>query len=985
MTRKIGKKALNLFSKLGLEDRPFIVSLLVLVAIVVAGLGVSSIFIPSPSAMPTALGFSDGTPCFQDSDCQSSFCTIDTDGSRFCAPSGSCARKEGTFVNTYPSSGPFSSDVADPDGVSYRCDMGFWSEDPFSSTHTFSRITFTEAGTDASTSFRVHKDSIVREASLYVYGLPSYQVNLETNYNRAGILGGYSVQVRQVAGESKIVLTDIQGTPIGTYEYSDPLEWLGYDFMITTASVDGKTKVILSARGQDTFAIYTIGKYQISNPKVDIGLNGPDWDHSGKLTHVTGPQKIDFTAELSSLLRSCVPLDGVCTIPISVSSEAPGTIILSNLKVVLNSPPKIISIGLDPAVATYGEAITCTASASDSDGDTVSYRYNWLRNGFETGIVSNILPPERAQKGDVWKCVATPIDPYSEGETALSSEVYISGLSDYSPCSADYQCESGFCVNGLCCFGSPCPGDNVCSVGEDGTDDDECCVPGDGTCTGGCSGIDSDCTSTWTADELRDRGAQILTDSTRNDRVLMVKALDRESLPLSRAQVQATFAGQTQNYFTNSEGYVAIPVEWGNRVVVSLLADQQTISTVDVVIEKTDAAEEYDDEELEKVGFTESAQIFAVEWTREQLESMALTISFPEKPAPGEPLVILIKDSQGNPVPRVPVTLETSTGFVTAVTNNLGLATIQQYPGDPLRVRVEKDGYTIATEEVTVVSGRIGYWALIPILVLIIPLIVFFVFSTARGRVSGFGAKHASLTEPTPQAKDVPTGMDTSSYAKQLHTMRQSPATAQVLEHLETASAFIAQRDYTGAQQELELSKKLYSRIKTGLKGDEDRIISLKLLSVGEEVGGAYKGQLEKVKHTPAAQKVLDHMKFVEGRIKEVQNMEAGIRKTVNAELKSVLTSTFVKKHPGQADTLLQEIEDTVQHEIYDELDSLRAHLNELRNNLIEAKSERVLSMEGMGMQEINRSITQKKSEIDSKIKTISMHFKTKAKSVSGP
>jgi len=969
---------------LRLDNRPWLVSLIVVLIILFVGIGISLFFKVPPTTLSPSLGYVDGTTCYKDADCQSSFCTLDVDGSRYCSQAGTCVRKESGIVNVYPSTGTFSSNTVDPDGVGYKCDMGFWSEDPFATTHTFSQITFSEKGSDSSTAILVPVNTQVRDATLYVYSIPSYQVILEEDFERAKAMQGYSVYAKEIAGESKIVVTDLSGNALGTYQYQEGTDWTGYDFSVTTANVDGETKLILAARSQDTFAIYTIGKHYVTNPKVDVGENGLDWEYSGKLTSSSGPQKIDFTQDLADILNACIPVGGICNIPIVVYSDTPGAIILSNLNVLLNSPPRITSLSLDPPFASYGEPITCIPIARDIDSDPISYKYRWYRNGVLTSVSSNILPPEKVQKGDLWKCLVTPLDSYSEGAEVASREIHVSGLSDYTPCASSNQCESNLCVSGICCSSDPCPGDNICSPGEDGTYDDECCITGDGLCTGGCPPqLDNDCTNPWSKTELEKRKAKIVVHSLRNDKTLLLQVVDKDGKPLSRAPIEAKVADDTINIYTNSDGYASVDVEWGERVVATLEISGIEYASKDVVIEKKAEVADYKDEDLQKLGFVDNSDINEVEWKRTELQTSKLTITFPEKKIEaGAPIEVRVTDINGDPIAGVPITLETTEGEVTAMTNNLGLVSIQEYAGDPLGVKIEKDGYVIASEEVTLISTRISYWAMVPILVLIIPLIVFFVFSTARGRIPGFGVKPTHLAEPKPKASEIPRGMNTSEYTKKLHALRQSPTTAQVLKHVASSITLLSERDYSGAQQEIDISKKLLSGIKAGLTSDGNRILSSKLASAEKEVNAAYSKKLETLKHAPAAQKMLDHMKFLEGRVKEVKKIETEIRKSVKSQMSAILTSSFVKRHPENAENILEETEELLQTEIFDGVDDLVAHLNNLRNNLLEAHSEKVLTMEGMSDAEVNRKIASTKKEIESKVEHIVGHLKYRVETI---
>ncbi|MFH1786505.1 MAG: carboxypeptidase-like regulatory domain-containing protein [archaeon] len=111
------------------------------------------------------------------------------------------------------------------------------------------------------------------------------------------------------------------------------------------------------------------------------------------------------------------------------------------------------------------------------------------------------------------------------------------------------------------------------------------------------------------------------------------------------------------------------------------------------------------------------------------------------------PIVITVTDRFGSPVENIEVALITSTGAVIrATTNQRGEATIYEYPGDPLAVKVEADGVEIATRRMEIdpeaaaqqelaaaeMGAKMSSWAVILAAVLVIPLVGFYIFSRQR-------------------------------------------------------------------------------------------------------------------------------------------------------------------------------------------------------------------------------------------------------------
>ncbi|MFC1455038.1 carboxypeptidase-like regulatory domain-containing protein [Candidatus Undinarchaeota archaeon] len=109
-----------------------------------------------------------------------------------------------------------------------------------------------------------------------------------------------------------------------------------------------------------------------------------------------------------------------------------------------------------------------------------------------------------------------------------------------------------------------------------------------------------------------------------------------------------------------------------------------------------------------------------------------------------------VTDNEGAPLENVEVALVTSTGaVVTARTNKVGRATIYNFPGDPLTVNIEVGGVEIATKQVesgsddlaytaaqeiqaAALSSKMGTWAAVLMVVLILPAVAFYLFAKKR-------------------------------------------------------------------------------------------------------------------------------------------------------------------------------------------------------------------------------------------------------------
>jgi len=93
-----------------------------------------------------------------------------------------------------------------------------------------------------------------------------------------------------------------------------------------------------------------------------------------------------------------------------------------------NSAPVLADVELSPDPATEADTLTCTpGSTTDSDGTTkFTYKYAWLVDGADPGVLSSTLLPSYFAAGESVVCVVTPNDGIDDGAAVTSNTVTIS-------------------------------------------------------------------------------------------------------------------------------------------------------------------------------------------------------------------------------------------------------------------------------------------------------------------------------------------------------------------------------------------------------------------------------------------------------------------------------------------------------------------------------------------------------------------------------
>ncbi len=86
-----------------------------------------------------------------------------------------------------------------------------------------------------------------------------------------------------------------------------------------------------------------------------------------------------------------------------------------------NTPPTVPVAVLEPATPTAlsGLTVKLRKAATDLDGDPITYRYRWSRDGLPFALEGASLPPRSLRRGEVWRVEVAAFDGDEAGEPLL--------------------------------------------------------------------------------------------------------------------------------------------------------------------------------------------------------------------------------------------------------------------------------------------------------------------------------------------------------------------------------------------------------------------------------------------------------------------------------------------------------------------------------------------------------------------------------------
>jgi len=111
------------------------------------------------------------------------------------------------------------------------------------------------------------------------------------------------------------------------------------------------------------------------------------------------------------------------------------TVTVTLLGAAPNTPPTAPAVVVTPDSPTTADDLVCnvTTQSTDADGDTITYTYQWYKDGeLQSSLTGSTVPGTETGKGQVWKCVVTPSDGVASGASG-EDEVTIQNSAPTAP------------------------------------------------------------------------------------------------------------------------------------------------------------------------------------------------------------------------------------------------------------------------------------------------------------------------------------------------------------------------------------------------------------------------------------------------------------------------------------------------------------------------------------------------------------------------
>lgn len=151
---------------------------------------------------------------------------------------------------------------------------------------------------------------------------------------------------------------------------------------------------------------------------------GYDWYVNGSVVTTTSTLLSNRFQKGDSIYVVVTPWDG----------SDYGTPVTSSIATAANTPPTVTAIALSPSSVYTNDTLTASVTATDLDGDTITYSYDWYVDGFPRGSTSASLSGVNYfDKGQSIYVVVTPNDGTNNGATETSSTLTVLNSAPTTP------------------------------------------------------------------------------------------------------------------------------------------------------------------------------------------------------------------------------------------------------------------------------------------------------------------------------------------------------------------------------------------------------------------------------------------------------------------------------------------------------------------------------------------------------------------------
>jgi hypothetical protein len=211
-------------------------------------------------------------------------------------------------------------------------------------------------------------------------------------------------------------------TPFDGEASGAPLTSAAVTVSNTVPVLSGASLSTLTPTENDTVTV-TLGS--IVDDDGDAVVYGYDWYVEGSVVSTSSALLPNRFAKGDSIQAVVTPFDGTGYGSAVTSDTATGT----------NTPPVATRVTLSPTEVYTDDTLTATVAATDVDGDTLTYAYDWYVDGFPRGSTTSA-----SLSGATWfdrdqdvYVVVTPNDGEADGTSATSDTVTVSNSAPTAP------------------------------------------------------------------------------------------------------------------------------------------------------------------------------------------------------------------------------------------------------------------------------------------------------------------------------------------------------------------------------------------------------------------------------------------------------------------------------------------------------------------------------------------------------------------------
>ncbi len=245
--------------------------------------------------------------------------------------------------------------------------------------------------------------------------------------------------------ESWTYAWSVNGTEVGTTATLDGASFNKGDAVTCAATpFDGEasgtavTSALTVSNTAPVLASVTLSTYApTENDTITVSLGAASDDDGDSITYsydwyVNGSMVSTSSSLLPNRFKKA---DSIYVVVTPWDGADLGTPISSSTATGANTAPSVTTVTLTPTTVYTNDTLTAAVSATDLDGDTLSYTYDWYVDGVPRGSASSatLSGATYFDKGQDIYVVVTPNDGSVDGTTVTSSTVTVSNTAPTAP------------------------------------------------------------------------------------------------------------------------------------------------------------------------------------------------------------------------------------------------------------------------------------------------------------------------------------------------------------------------------------------------------------------------------------------------------------------------------------------------------------------------------------------------------------------------